>query len=291
MLIIFLTFLIILCVFGFFFLIVMRLLSGDEVKEVTYFAGEQVRKAPSIKQLFAKFAEDPKSRQSQKFRMLSFAVFLFGGYILTTNIFFTLVFGIFGFFFPIILLKRTENKRLRLIDKQLSDGLVLISNSLRSGLSFAQAIEVIAQQGQVPLAEEFQTVTQELKLGISMEQALNNLSERLKKSKEMRIAMTAINIARETGGNMSEALTTLSETMRKRNEMQGKIDALTAQGKLSGLITALLPFVLSFFIYLVAPDLMRPMFTTYEGYAIIAVVLMMIGIGALIINKVVTIDI
>lgn len=291
MLIIFLTFLIIVCVFGFFFLLVLRLLSGDEVKEATYFAGEQVKKAPSIKQLFDKFAEDPKSRQSQKFRVLSFAAFLLGGYILTTNIFFTLIFGILGFFFPVILLKRAENKRLHLIDKQLSDGLVLISNSLRSGLSFAQAIEVIAQQGQVPLAEEFQIVTQELKLGISMEQSLNNLSERLKKSKEMRIAMTAINIARETGGNMSEALTTLSETMRKRNEMQGKIDALTAQGKLSGVITAMLPFVLSFFIYLVAPDLMRPMFTTYEGYAIIAVVLMMIGIGALIINKVVTIDI
>ncbi|HAX60961.1 MAG TPA: hypothetical protein DCX95_00145 [Elusimicrobia bacterium] len=291
MLIIFLTFLIIICVFGFFFLLVMRLLSGDEVKEATYFAGEQVKKMPTLKQLFNKFAEDPKSRQAQKFRIMSFAAFLFGGYILTTNIFFTFVFGIFGFFFPVILLKRAESKRLRLIDKQLSDGLVLISNSLRSGLSFAQAIEVIAQQGQVPLAEEFQTVTQELKLGISMEQALNNLSERLKKSKEMRIAMTAINIARETGGNMSEALTTLSETMRKRNEMQGKIDALTAQGKLSGVITALLPFVLSFFIYLVAPDLMGPMFTTIEGYAIIAVVLMMIGIGALIINKVVTIDI
>lgn len=291
MLIIFLTFLIIVCVFGFFFLTVMRLLSGDEVKEATYFAGEQIKKAPSIKQLFAKFAEDPKSRQAQKFRMMSFAAFLFGGYILTTNVFFTFLFGIFGFFFPIILLKRAESKRLRLIDKQLSDGLVLISNSLRSGLSFAQAIEVIAQQGQVPLAEEFQIVTQELKLGISMEHALNNLSERLKKSKEMRIAMTAINIARETGGNMSEALTTLSETMRKRNEMQGKIDALTAQGKLSGAITALLPFVLSFFIYLVAPDLMGPMFTTIEGYAIIAVVLTMIGIGALIINKVVTIDI
>jgi tight adherence protein B len=124
-----------------------------------------------------------------------------------------------------------------------------------------------------------------------MEKALNNLSERLKKSKEMRIAMTAINIARETGGNMSEALTTLSETMRKRNEMQGKIESLTAQGKLSGFITASLPFALSFFIYLIDPDLMRPMFTTFFGYIIILVVLTMIAIGGLIINKIVTIDI
>lgn len=269
----------------------MRLLSGEEVKDVTYFAGGQIKKVPTLKQLFAKFAEDPKSRQAQKFRVMSFGAFLLGGYILTANLFFTFLFGIFGFFFPIIMLKRAENKRLQLIDKQLSDGLVLISNSLRSGLSFAQAVEVIAQQGQPPLSEEFQVVTQELKLGISMENALNNLSERLKKSKEMRIAMTAINIARETGGNMSEALTTLSETMRKRNEMQGKIDALTAQGKLSGAITAMLPFVLSFFIYLIAPDLMGPMFTTVEGYAILAVVLTMIGIGGLIIKKVIAIDI
>ncbi|MEW6556203.1 MAG: type II secretion system F family protein [Elusimicrobiota bacterium] len=291
MLIVILTFLIVACVFGFFVLIVIRLLSGAEIKEASTFAGDQVKKVPSIKQLFAQFAENPKSRQAQKFRLISLAIFLFVGYVSTNNLFFTILFAIFGFFLPIIILKRAETRRMALIDKQLSDGLVLISNSLRSGLSFAQGLEVIAQQGQPPLSEEFQTVTQELKLGISMEQALNNIAQRLKKSKEMRIAMTAINIARETGGNMSEALTTLSETMRKRNEMQGKIDALTAQGKLSGLITALLPFVMAFFIYLISPEIMIPMFTTVYGYLILLVVLMMISIGGLFIKKIVTIDI
>lgn len=291
MLIILIEFIIAGLVFGFFFLVGVRLLSGGEIKDVQHFAASGIKKAPSFKQMFFRFAEDPKSKQAQKFRILCFAIFLAAGYILTTNLFFTVVFGIFGFFFPVILLKYAENKRLMLIDKQLSDGLVLISNSLRSGLSFAQSIEVIAQQGQPPLSEEFQTVSRELKLGISMERALNNLSERLEKSKEIKIAMTAINIARETGGNMSEALITLSETMRKRNEMQGKIDALTAQGKLSGIITAMLPFVLSFFIYLIDPNLMVPMFTTVPGYMIIFVVLVMITVGSLIIRKIIEIDI
>jgi len=246
----------------------------------------------SLKQMYDNFAKDPKSKEAQKFKTMIFIVFLAIGYLLTHgNPFFSFVMGAAGFFLPVILLNMAETRRLKLIDKQLSDGLILIANSLRGGLSFAQALDVLAQQGQPPLAEEFKIVTMEMQLGISMEQALNSLTVRLKKSKEMGIAITAINIARETGGNMAETLSTLSTTMRKRSEMQGKIEALTAQGKFSGIITSILPFLLGFMIYIMDPKTMTPMFTTLPGYGLLLLIISMVTIGALIIKKIVTIDI
>jgi len=124
-----------------------------------------------------------------------------------------------------------------------------------------------------------------------MEQALLNLANRMKKSREMKIAITSINIARETGGNMSEALETISETMRKRNEMFGKISALTAQGRLSGIIVTALPFGLGFVINLIDPVMMRPLYTTVPGYFILLLMMFLIAIGWILIKKIITIDI
>lgn len=214
-------------------------------------------------------------------------IFLITGF----NIFFTIIFGVLGYMAPVLISKYKENKRLAMIDRQLADGLVLVTNSLRAGMSFAQGIEVLAEQGQSPLKDEFKIVTDELRLGISMEQALNNLSERMKKSREMKVAITAINIARETGGNMSEALETIAKTMRMRNEMHGKISSLTAQGRLSGIIVTLLPFGLGFVINLIDPVMMRPLYTTVPGYVILSFMFFLIGIGWLLIKKIISIDI
>ncbi len=177
------------------------------------------------------------------------------------------------------------------IDRQLSDGLVLVTNSLRSGLSFAQGLEVLSEQGQAPLKDEFKVVTDELRLGIPMEKALNNLGARLKDSKEIRIAITAINIARETGGNMSEALETIAITMRKRNEMAGKISAMTAQGRLSGMIVTMLPFALGFVINMIDPLLMRPLYTTIPGYFILLFMFFLIAVGWVLIKKIIEVDV
>lgn len=288
MFIIFLMFLVVAAVFGFVVLAVSAALNAYYAEQQSSSAGGKF----SLKQMYENFSKDPKSPEARRFKLIVCMVFLLIGFVFTGgNIFFTLLFGVLGFFLPVIILKQAENKRIALIDKQLSDGLVLIANSLRGGLSFAQGLDVLAQQGQPPLSEEFRVVTRELRLGIPMEQALNNLAERLSKSKEMKIAVTAINIARETGGNMAEALSTLATTMRRRNEMQGKIDALTTQGKLSGVIASMLPFILTFFIYLIDPEMIKPMFSTLPGYGLLLVALVLIGLGGLIIKKVVTIDI
>lgn len=242
--------------------------------------------------LFSVNIEGLKDTGDTKKRLYITAAFVaLALFITRANLFFTAIFGVIGFYIPLIIAKYKENKRLTMIDRQLADGLVLVTNSLRSGLSFAQGLEVLSEQGQSPLKEEFKIVTDELRLGVSMEQALNNLGARLKKSREMKITITAINIARETGGNMSEALETIAETMRKRNEMFGKISALTAQGRLSGVIVTALPFALGFVINLMDPVMMRPLYTTVPGYFIIVVILFLIAVGWLLIKKIISIDI
>ncbi len=293
MLIIFLMFLIVVAASAAVALVVIWVATGNETQIIASSSLKGVDKIRDIfKQMYENFSKDPKSKDARNFRILVLVGFFLFGFLMTGgNMFFSLVAGAMGFFLPVVLLNIAESRRLSLIDKQLSDGLVLIANSLRSGLSFAQALDVLAQQGQPPLAEEFQVVTREMRLGIPMEHALNNMTERLKKSKEIKIAMTAINIARETGGNMAEALSTLSTTMRRRAEMQGKIEALTAQGKFSGVITSMLPFLLGLMIYLMDPKMIMPMFTTLPGYGMILLVLVLIAIGGLIIKKIVTIDI
>jgi len=291
--IIFLMFLIVISVAVAVGLLVVWVVTGGETQQLASSSMKGLNKGKaSMKQMYENFAKNPKSKDAKKFRSMVFIVFLLLGYLFTGgNMFFSLVIGGVGFFLPVILLNMAESRRLAKIDKQLADGLVLIANSLKSGLSFAQGLDVLAQQGQPPLAEEFQVVTRELRLGVPMEHALNNLDERLKKSKEIKIAVTAINIARETGGNMAEALSTLSLTMRKRSEMQGKIEALTAQGKFSGIITSCLPFLIGFMIYMMDPKAMMPMFTTLPGYGLLLLVVALITIGGLIIKQIITIDI
>jgi len=293
MLIIFLMFLIVVAASSAVALLVIWMSTGSETRVLASSSLKGfARVRGTMKEMYDNFSKDPKSKDARNFRMMVFVGFFLLGLLLTAgNLFFSLVAGAIGFFLPIVLLNVAESKRLSLIDKQLSDGLVLIANSLRSGLSFAQALDVLAQQGQPPLAEEFQIVTREMRLGIPMEHALNNMTDRLQKSKEIKIAITAINIARETGGNMAEALSTLSTTMRRRAEMQGKIEALTAQGKFSGIITSMLPFLLGLMIYLMDPKMIMPMFTTLPGYGMILLVLVLIALGGLIIKKIVTIDI
>ena len=149
----------------------------------------------------------------------------------------------------------------------------------------------MARQGTPPLSEEFKEVGREVKVGVPMEKALFNMVERWPAIVNLKIAVIAINIAQEVGGNLSETLSRLSDTMRKRKEIQGKIDALTTQGKLSGVVTAMTPFALFAAISWMSPDLMAPMMSTTLGNIMLIAIVFLILIGFLVIRKIVDIDI
>ncbi len=212
------------------------------------------------------------------------------GYLTLGNIFWGVVLGIISFWAPRFIADYQRNKYLTLFEQQLVDGLVLISNSLRAGASLQQSIEVLVRESSPPISKEFELVLNEIKLGVPTTQAFTNICNRIP-SKELRVAVTAINIVRETGGNLSEVLERLVSTMRERFRIQNKIQSLTAQGRLSGYIISALPFFMMFVLNLLDPTMMQTFFNSLYGYILLAIVLVMVALGLFVIQKIVSIDV
>jgi len=197
---------------------------------------------------------------------------------------------ILGFFLPMLLIKHLRKRRIRNFNAQLVDALQGMSNAFKAGLTFQQSVEFIAKDAPNPLGQEFTLYVREVKLGVSLDQALLNMAARVG-SDDLDLVAVSTNIARQLGGNMSEMFETLSNTIRERFRLEGKIAAMTAQGKLQGWIVAAMPIVLGIVLNYQRPDLMQPLLNSYWGYAMIAAVAVMEVLGLLIIRRIVNIDI
>jgi tight adherence protein B len=165
-----------------------------------------------------------------------------------------------------------------------------MSNSLRAGLTFQQAVDQVGREAEAPLRQEFGVFTKEVKLGVPVEDALANVARRVG-SEDMELVATSTNIARQMGGNMAEMFETIGATIRERFRLEGKLDALTSQGKLQGLIVSTLPLLIGLGFGWVRPDLMSPMFQSAYGYVLVAAVVLLEGIGFLLIRRIVAVDV
>jgi len=275
--------------FGIVYFIVIKIAQDLERKKEA--EKEKPKRVSGVLNLFDVLERAPNSPKAKKIKLISLLIFFVFGIFLTKTILFSLILGMAGFILPQAIANLRKERKAKRIDAQLADGLVLIANSLKAGMSFPQTLEVMARQGTPPLSKEFEEVSRELKIGVPMEKALFNLAERWPEIPNLRIAIIAINIAQEVGGNLAETLARLSETMRKRKEIQGKINALTTQGKISGIITAMTPVALFVFIYWMNPDVMSPMITTTMGNLMLVVIALLIFSGFMVIRKIVNIDI
>lgn len=200
--------------------------------------------------------------------------------------------AIAGFFAPQLAVTHYRKKRVLRFNTQLVDALQQLANAFKAGLTFAQAVEQISRESPPPLGQEFSLFTKEVKLGVSIDEALTNMAKRVG-SEDLELVATSTNIARALGGNMAEMFETISATIRERFRLEGKIDALTSQGKMQGVIVAMLPIALGLFLNWYRPDLTRPMFAphVYFGYFMITAVVIMETIGYLVIRKIVNIDV
>jgi tight adherence protein B len=275
---------------------IVFVLSGLLIEEISGYKERLVRKikeerTPSRKELFIRtLLFSSRTELARSIKLLSAVIMTTFIFLFTGKFFIGLIFGILGLFLPKVIAKILYNKKIDKFNKQLIEGLSSIANSLRAGSSFQQALEVLIRESSPPISEEFAQVTHEVRLGVPVAEALDNLTKRVD-SKELHISVTAINIAREAGGRLAEILNNIASTMRERNKLQGKIKALTAQGRMSGIIVGSLPILLAFVLYFMDPEMMRPMFTTPIGYILIGLVVLMLAIGAFIIKKIITIDI
>ncbi len=195
-----------------------------------------------------------------------------------------------GFFFPPILVAFYRKRRIQRFNVQLVDALQSTASALRAGLTFTQAVEHIAKEAAPPFAQELGLLIKEVKLGVPMEQALTNLSQRVG-SDDLELVVVSTNIARALGGNMAEMFETISATIRERFRLEGKIDAMTSQGKLQAWIVAAMPLVLGMVLNFMRPDLMSPMLGHPFGYALVATVGILESLGILWIRRIVQLDI
>lgn len=200
------------------------------------------------------------------------------------------LFGAAGFFIPSALIKHYRKRRINRFNAQLVDALQQMANALKAGLTFAQAMEAIANESQAPLKQEFSLFSKEVKLGVSIDDALVNMARRVS-SDDLELVATSTIIARSLGGNMAEVFETIAATIRERFRLEGKINALTSQGRMQGWVVAAMPLFIGLAFNWMRPDLMEPMFESGWGYALVVLILLMEGMGILLIRKIVNIDV
>ncbi len=204
--------------------------------------------------------------------------------------FFGSIAAVGGFFAPIGAVRYYRRRRIRLFNTQLTEALQQMSNALRAGLTFQQAIEQVGKESNAPLRQEFGLFIKEIKLGVPVEEAMINLSNRVG-SEDMELVSTSTNIARQLGGNMAEMFEVIAATIRERFRLEGKIGALTSQGKMQGWVVSSLPLFLGLFLNWYRPDLMEPMFENAYGYVLVSVIIILETIGFLLIRRIVAIDV
>ena len=211
-------------------------------------------------------------------------------YLITQSLFYVVLAAVVIFVLPKLVLKYLEKRRREAINQALPDALAQIAGSMRSGSTMLTAIQTMVEETKGPLSQEFALLVREQRLGTTMEEALDNLAERVQTA-EMDLVVTAAQIAREVGGNLSEIFDRLSTTLRSKMDMEGKIKALTSQGKLQGWVVGLLPFGIILALMYVEPKGIGPIFTSILGWGFLAVIIVLEIMGGIMIRKIVSIDV
>lgn len=191
---------------------------------------------------------------------------------------------------PGIYVNTRRRRIIHKIEQQLPDTLALISNTLKSGYSFLQAVDAAARELPPPVSLEFQHILKEINLGVNTENALESFGKRVQ-SRDLELILMAVLIQRQIGGNLSEILDNISETIRSRIKIKGEIKILTAQGRISGLIISLLPVALIMIINFINPSYMSVLFTHQLGWAMLALAVLMQGIGIYLIRRIIRIEV
>ena len=191
---------------------------------------------------------------------------------------------------PKIIMQRLANRRRAAINLALPDALQQISGAMRAGSTFTTAIQAMVAEQTGPITQEFSLMLREQRLGSRMEEALENLGERVQ-TEEMDLVISATLIAQDVGGNLSEILHRLSDTIRRKLEMEGKIKALTAQGVLQGRVVTMLPFLVLGALIFIEPEATRAIYKGLLGWTFLCVILVLQFIGGVMIRKIVNIEI
>jgi tight adherence protein B len=187
---------------------------------------------------------------------------------------------------PIGTLRFRAVRRQRQFEAELPELLSVWASALRAGRSFAQALDSIVDEAGEPAHTEFRRAQQQVRLGVPVEQALDEMSRRLR-SESFELVVLTTDVQRRVGGNVAEIFDQVAETVRRRHQFSARVKALTSMGRLSAQVLIGMPFAMAGLLTLINHDYMRPLYTTRAGHLLIAVGVAMMTAGALILRRMV----
>ena len=197
--------------------------------------------------------------------------------------------GAVAYWGPEIFIIFLRRRRRAAFSEQLVDGLVLMSNGLRSGFTLQQAIDMLIEEMPAPISQEFELVRREYRVGVDLDVALRNCVTRTNDA-DLDLVVTAIQITRQLGGNLAEVFDRIVAMVRERKVLAGKADALTSEGKMQATVVGLLPYGFMFAMFKVNPDLMQLMWTTLPGFLCLVLVIGLDVAGYLWVRKLASVE-
>ena len=200
------------------------------------------------------------------------------------------IFGLLALMAPNKIIKILKDRRRFKFNIQLIDALSNMSNALRAGFSINQACETVVQNGEKPISQEFGVMLQQMRVGMNFYDAMQSLDKRVG-SDDLTLVVTAVDIARRTGGNLTEIFDKISITIRERMRIERRVRTLTAQGRLQGIIVACMPAALGGIMTFIKPDLMMPFIKSAYGIIAIGITILLISMGWFFISKIIKIDV
>lgn len=190
----------------------------------------------------------------------------------------------------IFLLKRQVRRRRELFVNQLSDCLTTVANSLRAGFSFVQAMDLVSKEMEPPISDEFAHVMRDISYGMVLDEALEDMDKRVN-SYDFHLVVTAVLIQREIGGNLAQVLDSISQTITERIRMRREIMTLTAQGRMSSWLVALLPIFIAGAMLLISPTHFDNVLASTIGRIALGVACVMAITGFIVVRKIVAIKV
>lgn len=243
--------------------------------------GKRMEKAS--KELHQMFIYTEKHRLLPIFTITPLALGILG-FIILHNLLGALIGAGLGLVVPRLWIKNMGRKRQNDFGKQLVDALMLLSSSLKAGMSLPQAFEVLTEEMPAPISDEFALVIKENKMGVTLEDCLAHLKQRIPLD-DLELLTTAISISRETGGDLTEIFGNLVHTIREKRKLDDRVRVLTVQGRLQGAIMGLLPIAFGVFIYFINPHNFDVMLNDKFGQILLIWAVISEVIGIILIRK------
>lgn len=214
---------------------------------------------------------------------------ILGAVVFKSFIFFVLGAG-FGLLLPNLLVQMQERNRKNKFNSQILDAIMILSSSLKGGLSLLQSLEVLVEEMSAPMSQEMGLVVRENKMGVTLEESLKHLMDRMK-MEELGLVVNSILVARETGGDLTKVLSRLSTTIRDNRKLKDSIKTLTMQGRMQGIIMSFLPFLFIWWVLSFNKGHFDIMLKSEMGRMLLFIAAILQTIGMVLIKKFSTINV